>query len=74
MACWCSAIVYMPDPLPKKKMPGIVVVNGHGSDKFGWYAFWSGIQFARAGSMVVTYDLVGEGERNIDRKSAAGSR
>ncbi len=67
------AIVYMPDPLPKKKMPGIVVINGHGSDKFGWYAFWSGIQFARAGSMVVTYDLIGEGERNIDRKSAAGS-
>lgn len=67
------AIVYMPDPMPKKKLPGIVVVNGHGSDKFGWYAFWSGIQFARAGSMVVTYDLIGEGERNIDKASKAGS-
>jgi len=67
------AVVYMPDPMPKKRLPGIVVVNGHGSDKFGWYAFWSGIQFARAGSMVVTYDLVGEGERNIDKKSPGGS-
>ncbi len=67
------AIVYRPDPMPKQKLPGIVVVNGHGSDKFGWYAFWSGIQFARAGSMVVTYDLIGEGERNIDKQSHAGS-
>jgi len=67
------AIVYMPDPMPKGKLPGIVVVNGHGSDKFGWYAFWSGIEFARAGAMVVTYDPIGEGERNIDKKSQAGS-
>jgi len=66
------AIVYMPDPMPKGKLPGIVVVNGHGSDKFGWYAFWSGIEFARAGAMVVTYDPIGEGERNIDKKSQAG--
>src|SRR5580704_3908034 len=68
-----TAIVYMPDPIPATKLPGIVVVNGHGSDKFGWYAFWSGIQFARAGAMVVTYDPIGEGERNIDKKSNAGS-
>jgi len=67
------AIVYMPDPIPAEKLPGIVVVNGHGSDKFGWYAFWSGIEFARAGAMVVTYDPIGEGERNIDKKSNAGS-
>ena len=36
------AIVYRPDPKVVKwtgKLPGIVVVNGHGSDKFGWYAF-----------------------------------
>ncbi len=34
------AIVYRPDPKVlqwKGKLPGIVVVNGHGSDKFGWY-------------------------------------
>jgi pimeloyl-ACP methyl ester carboxylesterase len=49
------------------------VVNGHGGDKFSWYAFYSGLLFARAGAMVVTYDPIGEGERNIDRKSQAGS-
>lgn len=66
------AVVYYPIER-KGKLPGIVVVNGHGSDKFGWYAFWSGIMFARAGAVVVTYDPIGEGERNIDKKSNAGS-
>ncbi len=47
----------------KGKLPGIVVVNGHGSDKFGWYAFYSGMEFAKAGAVVVTYDMIGEGER-----------
>lgn len=66
------AIVYRPEKW-KGKLPGIVVVNGHGGDKFSWYAFYSGMLFARAGAMVVTYDPIGEGERNIDRKSQAGS-
>ncbi|WP_213803990.1 alpha/beta fold hydrolase [Granulicella sp. dw_53] len=70
------AIVYRPDPKVlhwKGKLPGIVVVNGHGSDKFGWYAFYSGMMFAKAGAMVVTYDMIGEGERNGEKKSKAGS-
>jgi len=66
------AIVYRPQQ-QRGKIPGIVVVNGHGGDKFSWYAFYSGMMFARAGAMVVTYDPIGEGERNIDRKSRAGS-
>jgi dienelactone hydrolase len=70
------AIVYRPDPKVvhwKGKLPGIVVVNGHGGDKSTWYAFYSGMLFAKAGAMVVTYDPIGEGERNIDQKSQAGS-
>jgi len=70
------AIVYRPDPKMVKwkgKLPGIVVVNGHGGDKFSWYAFYSGMLFAKAGAMVVTYDPIGEGERNIDKKSRAGA-
>lgn len=66
------AIVYRPEHI-KGKLPGIVVVNGHGGDKFSWYAFWSGMMFARAGAVVVTYDPIGEGERNIEKKSRAGS-
>jgi dienelactone hydrolase len=66
------AIVYHPER-QHGKIPGIVVVNGHGGDKFSWYAFYSGMMFARAGAMVVTYDPIGEGERNIDKKSRAGS-
>ena len=70
------AVVYRPDPKIAKwkgKLPGIVIVNGHGSDKFGWYTFYSGMMFAKAGTVVVTYDPIGEGERNIERKSRAGS-
>lgn len=66
------AIIYRPDPLVyhwRGKLPGIVIVNGHGGDKFSWYAFYSGVLFARAGSVVVTYDPIGEGERNHDRLS-----
>jgi hypothetical protein len=66
------AILYRPDPKlipPHTKLPAIVVVNGHGSDKFGWYAFYSGMMFARAGAIVLTYDPIGEGERNANRLS-----
>jgi len=66
------AIVYRPQK-SKGKIPGIVVVNGHGGDKYSWYAFYSGMMFAQAGAEVVTYDPIGEGERNIDRKSRASS-
>jgi dienelactone hydrolase len=70
------AIVYRPDPKIVKwkgKLPGIVMVNGHGSDKFGWYAIYTGMEYAKAGAVVVTYDMIGEGERNIDKKSRASS-
>lgn len=66
------AIVYRPDPAKmhwKGRLPGLVVVNGHGGDKFSWYAFYSGLLFAKAGGVVVTYDPIGEGERNAERRS-----
>lgn len=66
------AVVYRPDPTVAHftgKLPGIVVVNGHGGDKFSWYAFYSGLEFARAGAVVLTYDPIGEGERNSGRLS-----
>jgi hypothetical protein len=66
------AIVYSPAPNVfkwKGKLPGIVIVNGHGGDKFSWYAFYSGLLFARAGAVVVTYDPIGEGERNARKAS-----
>jgi dienelactone hydrolase len=62
------AILYLPKTIAGK-LPGLIVVNGHGGDKFSWYAFYSGIMYARAGAAVLTYDPIGEGERNIDRNS-----
>ncbi len=62
------AIVYRPRQRPAGGMPGMVVVNGHGGDKYSWYAFYTGILYARAGAAVLTYDPIGEGERNAQRK------
>jgi dienelactone hydrolase len=66
------AIVYRPANRPKGKMPAIVVVNGHGADKSSWYSYYTGILYARAGAVVVTYDPIGEGERNDDHKDFTG--
>ena len=68
------AIVYRPDLQAthfRGRLPGIVIVNGHGGDKFSWYAFYSGMLFARAGAVAVTYDPIGEGERNAQHLSMA---
>jgi dienelactone hydrolase len=62
------AVLYLPKR-PRGRIPGLVVVNGHGGDKSSWYAFYSGILYARGGAAVLTYDPIGEGERNADRRS-----
>jgi dienelactone hydrolase len=64
-----SAIVYRPKQRPAGKLPGLIVVNGHGGDKYSWYSFYAGILYAQAGAVVATYDPIGEGERNAQRKS-----
>jgi len=65
------AVLYRPTSSPAKKLPAIVVVNGHGGDKSSWYAFYAGILYAQAGAVVLTYDPIGEGERNDDHKDFA---
>jgi len=62
------AVLYLPEH-PTGKIPALVVVNGHGGDKYSWYSFYTGILYARAGGAVLTYDPIGEGERNAQRKS-----
>jgi dienelactone hydrolase len=62
------AIVYHPVNTAIKR-PSIIIVNGHGGDKYTWYAFYAGIMYARAGAVVLTYDPIGEGERNSEHKS-----
>jgi dienelactone hydrolase len=61
------AIVYRPEKV-HGRIPGIVVVNGHGADKTSWYSWYTGVEYARAGGMVLTYDMIGEGERNDEHK------
>ncbi len=62
------AIVYRPAKTAGKG-PGLVVVNGHGGDKFSWYAMYAGVLYARGGATVLTYDPIGEGERNAQHLS-----
>lgn len=66
------AIVYRPAGATIMKHPALIVVNGHGGDKSSWYAYWAGILYARAGSVVLTYDPIGEYERNQARESHTG--
>ena len=66
------AIVYRPAERPRGKMPAVVVVNGHGADKSSWYSWYTGMLYARAGAVVLTYDPIGEGERNDDHKDFTG--
>lgn len=63
------AIVYHAAGATIEKHPALVIVNGHGGDKSSWYAYWSGILYARAGAVVLTYDPIGEFERNKERRS-----
>jgi len=65
------AIVYRPEKI-HGRIPAMVVVNGHGADKTTWYSWYTGVEYARAGAMVLTYDPIGEGERNDDHKDATG--
>jgi len=57
------AIVYRPDHVVGK-LPAVIVVAGHGGDKTTWYEIYAGLLYASAGAVVVTYDPIGEGERN----------
>lgn len=66
------AVLYRPTNRPRSGLPAIVVVNGHGGDKSSWYAFYTGILYARAGAVVLTYDPIGEGERNGEHKDFTG--
>jgi dienelactone hydrolase len=65
------AIVYRPEKPSHRNMPAIVIVNGHSGDKTSWYAFYSAILYARAGAVVLTYDPLGEDERNSGHRSEA---
>jgi dienelactone hydrolase len=62
------AIIYRPAKSESHR-PGLVIVNGHSGDKTSWYAYYSGVLYARAGAVVVTYDPIGEDERNSGRAS-----
>jgi dienelactone hydrolase len=62
------SIVYHPTRAATRR-PALIIINGHGGDKYSWYSVYAGILFARAGAVVLTYDPIGEGERNAEHKN-----
>ena len=52
------AILYRPER-PVGRRPALIIVNGHGGDKYAWYANYSGVAYARLGFVVLTYDPAG---------------
>ncbi len=66
------ALVYRPAEATGRA-PALIIVNGHGGDKLSWYAFYSGILYARAGAVVLTYDPAGEAERNHSHRHGTRS-
>ncbi len=63
------AIVYHKPGATIVQHPALVVVNPPDGDKSAKYAWWTGILYARAGAIVVTYDSIGEFERNNNLRS-----
>lgn len=66
------AIVYHPAGATIEQHPALIIVNREYGDKSCWYNFWAGILYARAGAVVLTYDPIGEYERNKSRRSGTG--
>jgi dienelactone hydrolase len=66
------AIVYYPTVASAQKLPGMVLVNGHGADKTSWYAYYTAVLYAKAGAVVITYDPIGEGDSNDDHQDGVG--
>jgi cephalosporin-C deacetylase-like acetyl esterase len=60
-----TSIVYHPDHV-NGKAPAVIVVAGHGGSKSTWYEVYAGLLYASAGAVVVTFDPIGEEERNSE--------
>lgn len=67
-----SADIFRPTHEPATRLPAIVLINGHGADKSSWYVYYTAILYARAGAVVLSYDPIGEGERNDEHKEFTG--
>jgi hypothetical protein len=58
-----TANLYLPDPLPKAKMPGILICTSHHNPKTQGELLDMGMTWARTGAMVLVLDNIGYAER-----------
>jgi len=62
-----TANLYVPDPLPAKRGPGILIITSHHNPKWQGECQDMGMTWARAGCSVLVTDNLGHGERRQQR-------
>jgi len=67
-----TANQYVPQPMPSKKMPGILVVHSHHAPKTQGELQDMGMTFARQGATVLVMDQLGHGERRTHSFAVEG--
>jgi dienelactone hydrolase len=60
---WVTANLYRPEPLPRKTLPGIIIIHSHHNPKTQGELQDMGMLWARAGCYVLVPDMLGHGER-----------
>jgi len=65
------ALVYHKAGATVMQHPALVIVSETGDDKSSPAVYGAGILYARAGAVVLTYDPIGQYERNAERGTAA---
>ncbi len=62
-----TANLYLPDPLPKRRVPGILIISSHHNPKGQGELQDMGMTWARSGAIVLVPDNLGHGERKQQR-------
>lgn len=52
------ALVYSPSNHAGGRLPGLILVNGHGGSKYTWFVYCAAMLYAKAGAVVLMTDLM----------------
>lgn len=63
------AVLYHSGPVTIAAHPALLLVAAEDGDKSSWYSYYAGVLYARAGALVLTFDQIGEYERDAQKQS-----
>ncbi|MCM8815269.1 MAG: acetylxylan esterase [Candidatus Omnitrophica bacterium] len=63
--CWSSGHLYLPDPMPERKLPGVLYACGHSGLGTYWYHS-HGVMWAKRGYACFIFDTIRQSENNGD--------